>query len=321
MPFCSTNAHIDNKVIRYGLAFGMIFLLASCGNAGPEAGNGSHSNDALSVKAGDRVFAGLEDWENLYPGVVLEVEGDTYSVQFDDGDNGEVDRSQIIIDDLRAGDTLSCDWKGRGSYYSGQIRSRTGRQIEIDYDDGDLEKTNIQNCVVDAATALAKSNRSPSQGSKSQQDKPAKAVSAPLADGIYYPRKNSTTTESEKWVYAYDWERLCKKINGVTKKFHNAIKVDGLVIGTVKQEFSEMIDNGLPYTSKAYPSPSNDMGRFDEDGSSISCMVSITVSGIHRGSQKILKETLYVNEISVSGGDILAHGYGNYWHFASKSPN
>ena len=272
------------------------------------------------IQEGDRVFAGLEDWTKLYPGTVTKIDGTSIAILFDDGDKGWADRSQVIIDDLRAGDRVSCDWQGRGTYYPGRIRSRIERRIEIDYDDGDFEKTDIKNCVVDS-TALAAYSRT---GGSQDQPRKSKTLDGDagqiLNGGEYHPRNKRTHTQSDKWIYAKDWERLCNKINGVTTKFHNTMKIDGLVIGIVKRDFSEMIENGLPYTQRAFSSPTNDTGLYEENGVSRSCKISITVSGIHRGSQKIKTETLYVSAIVADGRDVLAHNYG-YYYSSFASPN
>jgi hypothetical protein len=48
--------------------------------------------------------------------------------------------------DYSIGDSVECNWKGRGKFYSGRIMSKEGARLFIHYNDGDKEHTTSSMC-------------------------------------------------------------------------------------------------------------------------------------------------------------------------------
>jgi hypothetical protein len=48
--------------------------------------------------------------------------------------------------EYKVGDSVSCDWKGRGKMYPGIIAERDGNSVYIHYNDGDKELTKLSMC-------------------------------------------------------------------------------------------------------------------------------------------------------------------------------
>jgi hypothetical protein len=89
---------------------------------------------------GDHVLA---CWHDLfwYPGAVLAVEGDSYHVCFDDGNQALVTADRLRPLEIDAGARVQGRWKGGPEFYPGEITSRQGEVIHVQYDDGDEETT------------------------------------------------------------------------------------------------------------------------------------------------------------------------------------
>src|SRR5205823_1886357 len=83
----------------------------------------------------------LACWHDLfwYPGVILANNGDQYHVVFDDGNQGLAAADKIRPVTVGVGDRVLCRWKGGPTYYPGEITSKHGEVIHVQYDDGDEE--------------------------------------------------------------------------------------------------------------------------------------------------------------------------------------
>ena len=46
----------------------------------------------------------------------------------------------------KVGDSVSCNWKGGGTWYPGTIAEKTGNAVFIHYNDGDKEHTKLSMC-------------------------------------------------------------------------------------------------------------------------------------------------------------------------------
>ncbi len=82
-------------------------------------------------------------WHDLfwYPGVILAVNDDQYQIFFDDGNIGAVTADKVRPVTIGVGDRVLCRWKGGPTYYAGEITSKQGEVIHINYEDGDEETT------------------------------------------------------------------------------------------------------------------------------------------------------------------------------------
>jgi hypothetical protein len=94
-------------------------------------------------RVGQRVLAQWGPEPFYYPGVVGAVSEDVLSIQYDDGDRGEVMPEQVLPLRLEVGDRVYARWQRGRYYYPGQITSRNGANILVQYDDGRQEWTTI----------------------------------------------------------------------------------------------------------------------------------------------------------------------------------
>ena len=93
---------------------------------------------------GDRVLAwwpAEDDW--FYPGVVCDINGSEFDVQFDDGGRAKVPIAEVRPLNVTIGNRVFGNWKGGGQYYPGRVASTFGHTLHIDYDDGDKESTSV----------------------------------------------------------------------------------------------------------------------------------------------------------------------------------
>jgi hypothetical protein len=86
----------------------------------------------------------LEDW--FYPGTVMSVQRGRYLIAYRDGTSSFLERSDLRPDSIAAGSRVFCNWQFLGAYFPGRVVSRNGDRIEVAYDDGDFESTNLT-CV------------------------------------------------------------------------------------------------------------------------------------------------------------------------------
>ncbi len=90
----------------------------------------------------------LGQWSDglWYPAVVQSRDGNRIRLQFEDGDVATVGPNQVRPLNWGPGTRVQCNWQNRGTYYPGTIASRQGRQVFINYDDGDRENGVIGQC-------------------------------------------------------------------------------------------------------------------------------------------------------------------------------
>ncbi|MBT5230494.1 MAG: hypothetical protein HOM11_09495 [Methylococcales bacterium] len=95
--------------------------------------------------SGDRVIG---QWSNgeWYPATVESPRKHGYYLIFDDGDTAVVTAKQIHPFNWRKGSRVQCKWQNGSRYYSGVIARINGRSLNINYDDGDREKTKTRAC-------------------------------------------------------------------------------------------------------------------------------------------------------------------------------
>ncbi|MDQ2985773.1 MAG: DUF4537 domain-containing protein [Armatimonadota bacterium] len=96
------------------------------------------------MNVGDRVLA---QWPAevgwWYPGTIVSTNGDTFEVQYDDGDRTTLNSSQIKPLQITAGSRVYGRWQAGAQYYPGKVSTAAGEAIHIDYDDGDKESTTV----------------------------------------------------------------------------------------------------------------------------------------------------------------------------------
>lgn len=94
-------------------------------------------------KNGDRVLAMYKDgyW---YPATVQQVEGNTYTILYDDGVTVTADGERLKKVDWAGGTKVQCNWQG--AWYGAKIEKISGDSIDILYDDGTKEKGKIGKC-------------------------------------------------------------------------------------------------------------------------------------------------------------------------------
>lgn len=150
------------------------------GGSRPSAGGATAQAGELGV--GDRVSCNWQSGGTYYDGRVGELRGGgRVFINYDDGDVEETDPGMCRVlskaggtrvsaagspgpapaaspiatapvatasaGGLAAGDRVSCNWKGGGTYYDGRVGElRPGGRIFIQYDDGDVEETTSDKC-------------------------------------------------------------------------------------------------------------------------------------------------------------------------------
>lgn len=66
----------------------------------------------------------------------------------DDSFVNEANNRKLKSTSISVGSKVLCNWQGRGTFYPGTITSRDGDSIDVQYDDGDFERTTIK-CIKD----------------------------------------------------------------------------------------------------------------------------------------------------------------------------
>lgn len=109
------------------------------------------------IVEGSRVQCNWRNLGKLYPGTVAQKNGDAVFIHYDDGDqeNTRTGMCKLMAGEtasapnpsgLKVGSRVVCNWKARGTFYSGTITRLNGAAAHIKYDDGDEEDTNINHC-------------------------------------------------------------------------------------------------------------------------------------------------------------------------------
>jgi hypothetical protein len=104
-------------------------------------------------KVGDSVSCNWKGGATLYPGVIAEKTGNNVFIHYNDGDKEHttVDKCQPRSGGgssgaMQKGSAVSCNWKGRGTWYPGIIAEKTGNAVFIHFNDGDKEHTKLSMC-------------------------------------------------------------------------------------------------------------------------------------------------------------------------------
>lgn len=98
-----------------------------------------HGN-VMDMNRGDRVLAwwpGEAEW--WYAGTVVNADGGSVEVQFDDSLRADLAPDQVKPLSLGPGARVHVRWRGGESYYPGRITESRGGACFIQYDDGDTE--------------------------------------------------------------------------------------------------------------------------------------------------------------------------------------
>jgi DNA repair protein Crb2 Tudor domain len=100
-------------------------------------------SDPGKIHKGDRL---LGCWFDLhwYPGVVLSIDGKRLHFLFDDGDQALMTPDKMRPLDIKVGDRVWARFKGGQAYFPGEVTTKQGEVIHINYDDGDEETTSIR---------------------------------------------------------------------------------------------------------------------------------------------------------------------------------
>lgn len=118
-------------------------------------GDKEHTSAAMCQPRADAIGKGSaveclwKGGKTWYSGVVAEKTGKNVFIHYNDGD-----KEHTTLDKCRAkggstlgiGSAVSCNWKGRGTWYPGVIAEKTGNAVFIHFKDGDKEHTKLSMC-------------------------------------------------------------------------------------------------------------------------------------------------------------------------------
>jgi Tumour suppressor p53-binding protein-1 Tudor/Agenet domain len=99
------------------------------------------AEDVWSVD--DRVFAYYEDDGYWYPATITAVNEDEVEITYDDGSAETTTPDYLDELDVAVGDPVESLWAADGLYHESQIVDISGDRIQVEYDDGSLEWTDI----------------------------------------------------------------------------------------------------------------------------------------------------------------------------------
>ena len=118
--------------------FAASLMLAGCATAPQSA----------QFNAGDSVLAHWdEDRTYLWPATITAREGDTLTLQYDDGDIGTQSIGDVRAFDWAPGTRLECRWSDDVWYPATIAQTGASRaDFRVLYDDGDKEATNTSRC-------------------------------------------------------------------------------------------------------------------------------------------------------------------------------
>jgi uncharacterized caspase-like protein len=81
-----------------------------------------------------------------YPATITAKSSLIYSLAYDDGDRSELPKEKIRPIEWTVGKKISCNWKGKGRYYPGVIKTVADRLLLIHYEDGTFEEIALAKC-------------------------------------------------------------------------------------------------------------------------------------------------------------------------------
>lgn len=119
-------------------------------------GDKEHTTAAMCQPGADPLGKGSAVeclWKNgkkWYPGVIAGRTGKQVFIHYSDGDKEhttlDLCRAKGGGSGLGVGAAVSCNWKGRGTWFPGVIAEKTGGAVFIHYKDGDKEHTKLSMC-------------------------------------------------------------------------------------------------------------------------------------------------------------------------------
>lgn len=101
---------------------------------------------AEAFRAGDRVLARWGNDGMWYPATVEYVDRLGLHITYDDGDEGTVRQTDLMILNWRVGTMIECNWHDEGEYRSARISQKRGDSIEVRYADNEAERTTVGSC-------------------------------------------------------------------------------------------------------------------------------------------------------------------------------
>ncbi|MCB1642496.1 MAG: hypothetical protein KDI37_12250 [Xanthomonadales bacterium] len=104
--------------------------------------------NVAAQQRGDWVLAQWQGGEYWFPGVIEKVNGNKITIVYDDGTRETRPYNQVRPYDWRVGTRVHCQWAGGTDWYAGRITRmhRDGVTLDIEYDDGDRERTRTGSC-------------------------------------------------------------------------------------------------------------------------------------------------------------------------------
>lgn len=103
----------------------------------------------MEYKVGDEVLAPWMNDGYFYPAVIVEFNGNTAHVAYYDGDESDVNVSELRQGVLGPGLRVSVNYKGHGEYLDGTIQRRVGIALYLNYDNGDQGWATVNQCRVE----------------------------------------------------------------------------------------------------------------------------------------------------------------------------
>jgi hypothetical protein len=94
-------------------------------------------------QVGSRVMARWKADGYSYPASIIKTKDDLYQVEYDDGTKEWLEGPEILTYTITPGDRVEANWLNRGLYYRGTVTARKGKNVHINYDDGDEEDTTV----------------------------------------------------------------------------------------------------------------------------------------------------------------------------------
>jgi hypothetical protein len=135
----------------------------------------SKQGSGTQWKSGDRVLARWRD-SFFYPGRVRAVRSDACEIQFDDGDVDWVASAHVVEPDVKVGSRIFARVQGGPQFAPGVVSQLKGETIQVRYDHGDEEWTNLSMVRVERDGGTARVPAPPPA-------KPGLDLGAPIAEG------------------------------------------------------------------------------------------------------------------------------------------
>jgi hypothetical protein len=99
----------------------------------------------------DRVFAFFEDDGYWYPATITDINDDEVEISYDDGSTETTTADYLDELELSVGDAVESLWASDGLFYESQIVDINGDRIQVEYEDGSKEWTDISHLRVAAS--------------------------------------------------------------------------------------------------------------------------------------------------------------------------